>query len=186
MNRYLVAMIVSLGLIILLIVLLVGGGSKKSTLFPTKLLPAYANSNAVVRLTIDGPIVANQNHNYLQVTVGQNAVTYNLFQGYNNNVIVSKIYNNNLNSYRAFLYALYYAGFSEGNNNPKLSNSTGYCSIGDVFTFELIQNNHDIQKYWATNCSSTPKTFNGQLSSVVDLFKAQVPNYYQLTSKGNF
>ena len=103
-----------------------------------------------------------------------------------NQVIASKIYNNNQQSYSAFLYALYYAGFNIGNNDPKLLNNTGYCSMGDLYTFELLNNNKVIQKYWTSNCSSVPGTYGGQSYNTINLFRTQVPDYSSMTSNARF
>lgn len=186
MNRYIIGFFIVLGLIVLLVVLLLGG-SKHQAGQRSIYLPDYANkANSFVSMTMDGPIISNQEHNYLTITATQNNVIYDLYQGYSNNLIKSKIYNNTQSSYRALLYALYYAGFDLGNNDPKLSNSTGYCAFGDVYTFTLSNNNKTVSKYWATNCSSTPATYQGNLGSTISLFKKQVPDYYSLNSNTNF
>ncbi len=186
MNKYIIGFFIVLGLIVLLVVLLLGG-SKSQPGRKAIYLPSYANkSNSSVSMTMDGPTISNQEHNYLTITVTQNNVTYDLYQGYGNNLIKSKIYNNTQSSYRALLYSLYYAGFDQGNNDPKLSNSTGYCAFGDVYTFTLSNNGNTVSKYWATNCSSTPATYEGNLGSTISLFKKQVPDYYSLTSNTYF
>ncbi len=186
MNKYIIGFFIVLGLLVLLIVLLLGGSKHGST--PKSIyLPNYANKiNSSVSMTMNGPIVSNQTHNSLTITASSSDVTYNLYLGYDGNVVKSKVYNNTENSYRALLYALFYAGFDQGNNDPKLSNSTGYCAQGDVYIFTLTNNNQTISKYWASNCSSTPSTYNGQLGSTISLFKQQVPDYYSLTSNANF
>ena len=176
----------SLGLLTLLIVLLISGsnGSKKANPI---YLPSYAsNPNSEILFTQTGPIISNETHNYLQIAVTSSSVQFNLFQGYQNQVIASKIYNNNQQSYSAFLYALYYAGFNIGNNDPKLLNNTGYCSMGDLYTFELLNNNKVIQKYWTSNCSSVPGTYGGQSYNTINLFRTQVPDYSSMTSNARF
>lgn len=186
MNRYIIGFFIVLGLIVLLIVLLLGGSKHQSGQKPIY-LPDYANQpNSFVSMRMDGPIISNQQHNYLTITANQDNVTFDLYQGYDNNLIKSKVYNNTQTSYRALLYALYYAGFDQGNNDPKLSNSTGYCAVGDVYTFTLSNNGKTISKYWDTNCSSTPSTYLGQLGPTISLFKKQVPDYYSLNSNTYF
>lgn len=186
MGRYIVGAIISLGLIILLIVLLLGG-SNNSRKVNNIYLPSYSsNPYSEVVFTQTGPIISNQTHNYLTISVNSSEVQFNLYRGYQNNIVASKIYNNNQTAYNAFLFALYYAGFTIGNNNPKLRNNTGYCSVGDVYTFELINSGRVLEKYWSTNCSSAPSTYGGQLSTSISLFKGQVPNYSQLTTSAIF
>ena len=187
MNRYFFGFLVAIGLIILIVILIFSGGGKPSTKAaqPAK-LPSYANTDAVVRMTIDGPITAVQSHNSVQVTVVQNSSTLNLIQGYDGNVIKSKTYPNTLNSYSAFLYSLYYSGYSEGSNAADLSNDVGFCPSGNRYVFELIQNGKDIQRYWTTNCGgSTPKSYNGNIGQTINLFQAQIPDYNVLTQGAN-
>ena len=176
----------SLGLLTLLIVLLISGSNRSKKANPI-FLPNYAsNPSSEILFTQSGPIISNETHNYLQIAVTSSSVQFNLFQGYQNNVIASKIYNNNQQSYSAFLYALYYAGFNIGNNDPKLLNNTGYCSMGDLYTFELLNNNKVIQKYWTSNCSSVPGTYGGQSYNTINLFRTQVPDYSSMTSNARF
>jgi len=181
MNRYFIGILVSIGLLVLLVVLLFSGNKPSSRGAVPKSLSSYANTDALVRMTIDGPITAGQDHNSVQITVGQNSATLNLIQGYDNNVIESKTYPNTQNGYSAFLYSLYYAGYSLGNNAENLKNDLGYCSIGNRYIFELIQNGNDLTRYWTTNCGGVKKTYNGDSNLTIDLFKAQIPDYYSLT-----
>lgn len=186
MNRYLIGFLAFIGLGILLAVLLIGGSSNNvqhPTIKP-KLLYNYANTSAVVRMVIDGPIVAPQNHNSVVVTIGQNSSDFELIKGYDGNIISSKTYNNTQNSYRNFLYAIYYAGFTNGVKS-NISSDIGLCASSDRYDFYLINGNNVLKHYWITNCGNDPKTFGGSLYTVIDLFRTQIPNYNQLSQQAN-
>ncbi|HVV25503.1 MAG TPA: hypothetical protein VHC21_00515 [Candidatus Saccharimonadales bacterium] len=192
--RYFIGFLVTIGLIILLIVLLfTGGGNKNNNNQPSTSsrpktvdeLAAYASTDAVVRLTIDGPIVADQNHQAVQVTVGQDDVTYSQVQGYQGTVANQQSFVNNQNAYSNLLYALGHAGFLKGDSSKALANEKGYCPTGNRYVFELIEDGQDVQRYWATSCGGTPKTYKGNLNLTLTLFQAQVPNYNQLTQNLN-
>lgn len=193
--RYFVGFLITVGLIIVLIVLLLTGGHGGNKQIQTtgekpqtvSQLAAYADTDVVTRLIIDGPINANQNHTAVRITVGREDVTYEQIQGYEGTVVNKQVFANNQSAYSNFLYAIGRAGFNLGDPSPKLANEKGYCSPGQRYVFELADGNHDIQRYWQTNCGSgMPKTYKGNLTLTLGLFQAQVPGYNSLTQDLNY
>lgn len=184
MRRYFIGLLVTIGLIILLIVLIThGGGSNKSKVPASSAsLVSYATTSATVRMTIDGPVNAPQNHSQVQVSIGKDSTTFEQLQGYNGNVTNSQSFGNTEASYNVFLHALQLAGFTNGNTTAALKDESGYCATGDRYIFELIQNGKDLERFWVTNCMNTPKTFTGNLMLNRNLFEAQVPNYSRLSN----
>ena len=178
--RYIVGILVALGLVVLLIVLLVNGGGKSSPHPVTKKLYDYASTDAQVSLTIDGPINAESLHQQVRITVDNTDVTYEQLKGYQGNVVNTQIFANNEDAYNAFLHALYHAGFSLGSNNPALKDESGYCPTGDRYIFEMTQDGNTLERYWSTSCGNI-KTYEGSTSLTLTLFQAQVPNYSGLT-----
>jgi hypothetical protein len=187
--RYFIGFLITVGLLILLVVLLLtGGGGKKSPQTTgqkpktTSDLAAYADTDAVVRLIIDGQINADQNHNAVRITVGQDEVTFEQIQGYEGTVVNKQVNNNNQSAYSNFLYALGHAGYTLGDDKSKFTNEKGYCPLGRRYIFELMEGDHDIQRYWSTSCGkSAPQTYRGNLGLTLQLFQLQVPNYDELT-----
>lgn len=182
--RYFLGFLVTMGLIILLIILLFSGGGKPKVPTTSKTLDSYAATNAEVRMTIDGPINSEQQHQQLRITVGQSNVTFEQLQGYDGTVVNMQHYANSENAYAVFLLALNHMGFTQGSTDPKLQDERGYCATGDRYIFELKQNNKDLERFWATNCGK-PNTYLGSLNPTIELFKAQVPNYNDLTENIN-
>ncbi|HEY1644916.1 MAG TPA: hypothetical protein VGF75_00845 [Candidatus Saccharimonadales bacterium] len=184
MNRYIIGALAFLGLAILLIVLLFTGGGGKKTIAPTEpSLVSYADTNAVVKLVVDGPVVAPEDHNSVDVSVSQNSASVEVFQGYNGEVIASKTYNNTENSFKNFLYSLYYAGYSKGGTSPYTSD-IGLCSTGRTYDLYLTNNGQTLQHYWQTDCSG-PKTFDGNLGLTITLFEKQIPNISNIIANAN-
>ncbi len=188
--RYFVGFLVTIGLIIVLIVLLLTGGNGGNKQIQTtgekprtvSQLAAYADTSAVVRITDDGEINGDQTHTSLRITVGQDDVTYEQIQGYQGTVVNSQAYKNNQNAYSNFLYALGHAGYTLGDDNSKFGSEKGLCPLGHRYIFELMDGDHDIQRYWATSCGSgAPKTYKGNLNLTIQLFQLQVPAYQDLT-----
>ena len=181
-TRYFFGFLVAIGLIILVIFLLVQGGGTSTKKVPNtpKALTSFYNTDTVVRLTVDGPVTAPENHRKVEVTVGRDQATYQLFEGYDGAITTSQSFANTQNSYDVFLHALSHAGFTQGNTDKALVNSAGFCPAGRVYTFEVIEGSKDLQNFWATSCGN-PKTYGGSLSTTLALFRAQIPQYDALT-----
>lgn len=181
--RYYFGLIITLGLLILVLFLLFHGSSKTNVPATSAPLYSYANTGSEVRLTIDGPINANEIHQQIQITVDQNVVTYDQLQGYDGDVINQQQFANSENAYSAFLYALALNGFTDGNTSSALSNEQGHCALGERYTLELVQGGNDLERFWATSCPNVVRSFEGNLPLMLTLFEAQVPNYQTLTAK---
>lgn len=178
--RYFLAFLVTLGLIFVVIILLFQGGGEPKTPLTVKTLDSYATTDAEVQMTIAGPINANQEHRQVRVNVGRNDVTFEQINGYDGGVVNMQSYANTENAYANFLMALQHAGFTKGDPDPKARDERGFCPLGNRYIFQIRQDNRDIQRYWATSCGN-PKTYQGALSLTITLFKAQVPDYGDLT-----
>jgi len=182
--RYFIGYIITIGLLIVLILFLVsGGGGKKSghgAAVP-KLLNSYAYTDAEVRLVLDGPINADENHQTIDITVDSLDATYTQTQGYDGTVVNSQTFPNTQNSYYAFLTALMQEDYTAGTSLTGFNSDTGLCPLGDRYNFEIIQNGQMLQNYWSTTCGGVA-TFKGNIPSTLDLFEAQIPNYDSLSA----
>ena len=177
--RYFLAFLVTFGLILVLFLLLFHSGSSKPVT-GGRTLDSYAATDALARLTIDGPIVADQNYQSIQVSVSSSDVTFEQLQGYQGAVVNQQSFANNDIAYTNFLFALEKAGFTKGNISPSLKDERGYCPLGDRYIIEFMQDGQDKERYWATSCGGT-KTYLGALGLTMALFQAQVPNYGTLS-----
>lgn len=182
--RYIIGFLAVVGLAILIIVLLTSGSPKSKAPHKTPLVD-YANTSAVVEMVVDGPIVAPADHNTLVVDVSQSSANADLIQGYNGNVINSLASGNSENSFKNFLYALFFAGYSDSTPST-FPSDTGLCAGGDRYDFYLKENGQTLQHFWTTNCSGLPKTYAGGLGLTINLFNEQIPNISNLTSNANF
>lgn len=178
--RYVIGIFIALGLIAILIILLINGGGKSGNTPAAKPLYDYASTDAQVSLTIDGPINADSIHEQVRITVDNTNVTYEQIQGYQGTAVNTKIYANNTDAYDAFLHALMRVGFTQGDNNPALKDGSGYCATGEHYTMELTEDDNTLESYWNTSCNNT-KSYLGNIGLTLRLFKAQVPDYDQLT-----
>jgi hypothetical protein len=184
--RYFIAFIVALGLLFLVIFLLLhSGGSKPKTHVSTKSLSTYSVTDAETIMTVDGPVNANQLHQQVRITVSRDNVTFEQLQGYDGDVVNQQTFSNTESAYAAFLLSLQRAGFTQGDNRPGTGDERGYCPLGDRYVFQLTQDDHDIERYWATTCPNL-KTYLGVQGLTIELFQKQVPTYAALVKGVHF
>jgi|SRR5579864_4120891 len=177
--RYFIGFLIVIGLIVLVFVLFATGGSKTPPKTTTS-LATYASTATVTKLTIDGPVEADQTHRQVQITVGQDESTIDIVQGYQDTVLNHASYVNNQDSYNVFLHALDLAGFSKKRSTSN-TDERGVCPLGDRYIYEIINGATDIQRTWSTSCGGEG-TFGGTPSVIITLFRRQIPDYDKLTT----
>jgi hypothetical protein len=181
--RYFIGLIAIIALIILLIILLIPGGSKNKASVTGATLVGYSTTNTVTKLSIDGPVVAQQNHESVVITVGKSSVVYDQMVGYNGQSVNVQSFPNTVASYDVFLHSLYYANYLKGDTSPSKSNESGVCPLGTRYVYSIQNGNKTIERFWSTSCGVG--TFGGNASLVQTLFQAQVPDYFNLTGSLN-
>lgn len=185
--KYFIGFLITIGLIILLIIMLFGGGGEDKKKVPSagKTLYSYATTNAEASLIIDGPIVSNQEHEQIKITVNRNNVVYEAIKGYKGEVRDMKSFENTEAAYDNFLHALARAGFTQGNGDAALKDEKGYCPQGKRYIYEFTQGDRSLQRLWSTSCRGQ-KTYEGADQLTIELFQAQVPGYQKLADNYDF
>jgi hypothetical protein len=178
--RYFLGLLIGLGLIILFIILLVrlifGGGGEQQK--PKTDLLTYSDTNVVMRLLIDGPINADQDHRRIQIDVSDTMNELSLLTGYQGNVQKTQSFASNSSAYANFLRAIDLQGYTQGKDSKDLTDERGFCPGGNRYIFEIVDGANIKQRYWSTSCGGT-KSFDGQVPVILNLFKAQIPGYTQ-------
>jgi len=172
--RYFIGFLVSVGLIVLVIILIMrglSGGPKPVISAP---LSDYANTTSVVRLTVAGPIVADQQFQSYQITVGRDQTTIETRKGYEGATIDQRTYSNNQESYYNFLRALDVAGFTKGDSKSPNKDERGMCASGDRFVMQIKNGESDVQRFWSATCRGQGN-FKGSTDNVRRLFVTQIP-----------
>lgn len=175
--KYFLGLLASIGLIVLVFILILRAFSGGSTTQSQTPLSDYANTNTLIRMTVAGRIVSEQEHRAYQITVGQSEVRAETFKGYEHETIDTKMYQNNHQSFNNFLRALDLASFTKGTKDKdaeKKSDERGVCPDGRRYVFEILRGNDTIQRYWATSCGGEG-TFKGKTDAVLQLFEKQIP-----------
>jgi len=174
--KYFLGFLVCIALVVGVFILVLKGFSGTSAPKNQNPLSNYADTNTTVQLTVDGPIVADSQHQAYRISVGRDQTTLQVLQGYDYAVSQAKVYPNNQAGYDNFLRALDIAGFAKGDTKSENKNERGVCADGDRFIFEIVSgtSGSDIQRYWSTSCSGKGN-FKGDTAAVKQLFGKQIP-----------
>jgi hypothetical protein len=176
--KYFFGFLAAVTLIVVVFILIIrglGGGRPK---LQTQLID-YAKTQTIVRMTVEGPVKADQDQRSVTTTVGRSTNIIELRQGYQNNVIDTKSYASNEEAYATFLRALDLQGYTKGNDDPDREDSRGVCPTGRVYTFEIVTGSSNVQRFWTTSCGGG--TFKGKTDIIRRLFRAQIPEYAKVT-----
>jgi hypothetical protein len=184
--RYFIGFLAAVGLIILVFILVIRGfGGEPSP--RTDPLSDYTSTDALMLMTVDGPIISEQEHQAYRITVGRSETRIETLQGYEYEIIETKTYENNQQSFTNFLRALDLAGYSRGlKNAPRVAqDERGVCATGNRFVFEITNGTSELQRYWTTTCGGGQGTFKGSKEQVKQLFDHQIPtaDFSRMTSR---
>jgi hypothetical protein len=182
--RYLIGALITFGLIVLVLVMLFRGGGGGSTTPKALVLHDYVHSDSVAKLVIDAPVQADSTHQSVEIDVSNSNVSFTLFNGYQQNAILTQTYANNDDAYANFLLALQNEGYTKGNTDSKFADERGVCPLGTRNVYSFSDNSNQLMRFWSTSCGTA--TFKGKPSSVTTLFKKQVPDYGKLVENSVF
>ena len=180
-NRFLLGIALAVILLGILLIVLFSRSSNTVSIPAPKPMAAYAaDPTAQVSMLIDGPVNAPSLHNQVQIIVSNTSTIMNIYSGYDDMVKANYSFPMSVAAFHVFLRSLESAGYNSGNNDPSLSQASGYCPTGDRYIFSFNVDNKQVERYWTTSCNGT-HTFNGNTDLTIQLFEAQVPNYFSLT-----
>ena len=172
--RIIVFLLVVIGLIWLIILLfskVFSGGNQNAPTTTTK-LSTYAHSGTAAEFLVDGPIVVNQNHRSIRITVEASLSKIELMSGYEGQVIRQEVFPNTQDGYLNFLKGLDTLGFTKGNKTT-LKDERGQCPLQSRYVYSLKNNGSDVLRYWSTSCGTG--SFGGKRDAVRQLFERQIP-----------
>lgn len=130
-----------------------------------------------VRMTVRGPIVADEEFRSYQVTVTPTNRQIATYSGYLETPIQAKQYSNNVQAYEQFVYALDKANMMNGQELAEDKNDTrGICATGNVYEFEVLQAGTAVKRLWTSTCKGSPGSFKANVDQVENLFFEQVPD----------
>lgn len=130
-----------------------------------------------VRMTVRGPIVAEEEFRSYQVTVSSTSRLLVTYSGYLENTIETKQYSNNVKAYEEFVHALDKANMMNGQAFEGDKDDTrGICATGDVYEFEVLRGGESVKRLWTSTCRGSAGSFKASVNQVEDLFLEQIPD----------
>lgn len=152
--------------------------SQKST--PNQIsLTDHTTDGSEVRLTIQGPVNANELHRSSSVSVSRDSRAVEFDKTYDDIPITSATYINNQDAFDDFMTALQNAGFTKQKSNTQ-ADDTGQCPQGQRYEYALIINDTVALHTWSSSCQGKNEPFGGKAALVQALFRAQIPDYAKL------
>ncbi len=136
------------------------------------------NSGRSARMTVYGPIVADEERESYEVTVTTSSRRFAAYQGYNQTQIAASDYGNTYEAYQQLAYALARANFDKEKKVDELAkDDRGACATGRLYVYELFENGDLVRRTWTTTCANTKGDFAGSNRQVAHLFNKQVPDF---------
>ena len=130
-----------------------------------------------VRMTVRGPLVADEQFRSYQITVDSSSRRLNTYAGYLDQTIDSVQLGNNTKAYEEFVYALNRANFMKGTELEDEKNDTrGICATGRVYEFEVLQGASPVKRLWTSTCKGSSGSLKASLSQIQKLFTNQIPD----------
>lgn len=184
-----VIVVVSVAAIVALARTLLFGGSDsgEQTEDPQRDALIQTTSDRAVRMTIRGPITADEKFRSYQITVSPSSRVMTTYAGYLDQQIDSVQLANNTRAYEEFVFALNREKMMEGTPLEGAQNDRrGLCPGGKVIEFETLQNGNPVKLLWTSTCGGNAKgSYKGNANLVSDMFLAQIPQGPDLLKKIN-
>ena len=136
-----------------------------------------------VRLTVRGPIVANENFRSYSITITPDSREMITYEGYLDNQIDRKRLDNNTKAYTELVYALDKRKMMDGKDLTDEQNDLrGICASGKIYKFETIKNNSVIKSLWTSDCSGSKGSAQANVNEILDMFLKQIPDGKKMAS----
>ena len=140
-------------------------------------------SDRGVKLTVRGPIVANENFTSYTITASPSARTMSVYNGYVDTIRDQKSYENNTQAYTQFVYALDKANMTKGKavSGDTEQDLRGICATGYIYQYATTLNGQNVEELWTSTCGGSKGTLDASTSQLNNLFQKQIPEYADLT-----
>lgn len=136
-----------------------------------------------VRLTVRGPIVANENFRSYSITITPDSREMITYEGYLDNQIDRKRLDNNTKAYTELVYALDKRKMMDGKDLTEGQNDLrGICASGKIYKFETIKNNSVVKSLWTSDCSGSKGSAQANVNEILDMFLKQIPDGKKMAS----
>ena len=132
---------------------------------------------SAVRLTVRGPIVANENFRSYSVIISPSSRDMTTYEGYLDKEINQKKLDNNVKAYPELVYALDKRKMMNGTQLTEQQNDLrGICASGKVYKFETLKDNSVVKSLWTSDCSGSKGSAQANVNEILDMFLKQIPD----------
>lgn len=143
-----------------------------------------ATADRSVRMSVRGPLVADERFYSYTITVSSDARNLTTYQGYSAQVVDTSQLQNSMVAYEQFVHALDRAKLMDGTPLTGDNNDTrGVCATGQVYMYEVLQGENILQSLWTSTCAGSPGSLAANQSQVTRLFTSQIPDAAKFTSR---
>lgn len=140
----------------------------------------FANKTATFSQTTQGKIVGNDDFQSIRISISPTERRIQILKGYNDVVESEQVFGNTPAGYEVFAHALSKAGYSL-QRRSKNEEFLGSCPLGRRFLYQLNENGNQVLNLWSSTCGHKEGTFGGDVATVQQLFKNQIPQYSTIT-----
>jgi hypothetical protein len=141
----------------------------------TELLTTTADHS--VRMTVRGPIVADEKFKSYQITISQSARTMVVYRGYLDEEERTKQLDNNRAAYEQFVYALDKANMMKGTmpEDDAENDLRGVCATGHLYEYSVLVADEPVKHLWTSTCDGSKGSLEASVNQLNDLFLVQIP-----------
>lgn len=130
-----------------------------------------------VRMTVRGPIVADENFNSYRTIITPSSRTLVTYNGYLDRTIDRVTLTNNVSAYEEFVHALDKADLPVGTQfEAERDDTRGICATGRVYEYEIIKGDSVVKRLWTSTCKGSPGSLRASAEQLTNLFTAQIPD----------
>ena len=130
-----------------------------------------------VKMTVRGPIVANEDARSYTVEVSPTGRSLKTFKGYSSEIIQQVNYENSNVAYEEFVYALNKANMMKGTSlEGDADDLRGVCATGHTYDFAIIKDGQVVKHLWTSTCKGSPGSLNANAKQLQNLFISQIPD----------
>lgn len=181
-----IIIIIMIVIFTILVLTTIGGAILKDSKNPTKselTSQEQARSNLLsnlenrsVRMTVRGPIVAQENFRSYAITISNKQRSMVTHKGYLGDIIETKISDNNPQAYAEFVNALDKAALLKGKPLPEdKDNTKGVCATGNLYEFDLLVSGESDYHLWTSDCKGSRGSLLANSKQLKALFLNQIP-----------
>jgi hypothetical protein len=161
-----------------------GGGNSQPEVNEGKESLVNTSEDRSVRMTVRGPIVADEVFNTYTITASSTQRTMTTYVGYLNRQVETKQLQNNIPAYEQFVYALDRAQMMDAKELTGDANDLrGICATGRVYQFDTLRGGNVIKSLWTSTCKGSKGSLKASVTQLQSLFQVQIPDYQKMLSK---